>query len=53
MNEILPFATAWMDLEGIMLSEINRRNTKAYDFSHMWNLRNKTNEQIKKIEKHS
>ena len=22
-NEILPFATTWMDLEGIMLSEIN------------------------------
>jgi len=23
-NEILPFATTWMDLEGIMLSEINQ-----------------------------
>ena len=22
-NEILPFAASWMDLEGIMLSEIN------------------------------
>ena len=22
-NEILPFATTWMDMEGIMLSEIN------------------------------
>ena len=28
-NEILPFATTWMDLEGIMLSEINQRNTNA------------------------
>ena len=24
MKEILPFATAWMDLEGIMLSEISQ-----------------------------
>ena len=23
-NEILPFATTWMDLEGIMLSEISQ-----------------------------
>ena len=23
-NKILPFATAWMDLEGIMLSEISQ-----------------------------
>ena len=27
-NEILPFATTWMDLEGIMLSEISQRKTK-------------------------
>ena len=27
-NEILPFATTWMELEGIMLSEISRRKTK-------------------------
>ena len=26
-NEILPFATTWMELEGIMLSEINQRKT--------------------------
>ena len=24
-NKILPFATTWMDLEGIMLSEISQR----------------------------
>ena len=31
-NEILPFATTWMDLEGIMLSEISQRksNTVLY-----------------------
>ena len=27
-NEILPFAAMWMELEGIMLSEISRRKTK-------------------------
>ena len=32
-NEILPFATTWMDLEGIMLSEISqtrKTNTILY-----------------------
>ena len=27
-NGILPFATTWMELEGIMLSEISQRKTK-------------------------
>ena len=27
-NEILPFATMWMELEGIILSEISQRKTK-------------------------
>ena len=27
-NEILPFATTWMELEGILLSEISQRMTK-------------------------
>ena len=26
-NEILPFATTWMELEGIMLSKISQRKT--------------------------
>ena len=43
-NEIFPFATMWMELECIMLSKISRRKTKSYDFTHMWNLRNKTDE---------
>ena len=29
-NEILPFATVWIDLEGIMLNEISQTNTAWY-----------------------
>ena len=32
-NEILPFATTWMDLEGIMLSEVSQ--TKVNIGSHL------------------
>ena len=35
-----PFATTWMDLEGIMLSETRQRQM-VYDFTYMWNLQNK------------
>ena len=28
-NEILPFVTTWMNLEGIMLSEISQRMTNT------------------------
>ena len=40
-NEILPFATTWMELEGIMLSEIRKRQI-SYDFTHMRTLKDKT-----------
>ena len=43
-NEILPFATTWMELEGIMLSEISQRKQISYDFTHMRTLRDKTDE---------
>ena len=42
-NEILPFATTWMELEGIMLSK-NRERQISYDFTHMRTLRDKTDE---------
>ena len=29
-TEILPFATTWMDLEGIMLSEVNQTEEDKY-----------------------
>ena len=28
-EDILPFATTWIDLEHMMLSEINQRNTST------------------------
>ena len=43
-NEILPFAMTWMELEGIILSEINQSEKDNYMISLMWNLRNKTDE---------
>ena len=49
-SEILTFATTWMDLEGIMLSEIKKSDREKqipYDFTYMWNLKNKINEQTK------
>ena len=42
-NEILPFATTWMKLEGITLSEMSQRQI-SYDVTHMRNLRYKTDE---------
>ena len=42
-NGILPFATMWMELEGIMLSEIRERQKSCY-FTHMRTLRDKTDE---------
>ena len=49
-NEILPFVTIKMDLEGITPNEINHkeRNRKTkYDLVYMWNLKSKTNKQTK------
>ena len=34
--------------KGRMLSEVSQRKTILHDFTRMWNLRNKTNEQRKK-----
>ena len=42
-NEMLPFATTWMELEGIMLSEISQSEKDRYHvFIHLWNLRDLT-----------
>ena len=41
--EIFPFATMWLELEGIMLSEISPSEKDSnHDLTDMWNLRNET-----------
>ena len=48
-NEILSFATTWVEIESIRLSEINQSERHKYCvISLIWNLRNKTNEQREK-----
>ena len=44
-NGILPFVTTWMDLQGIMLSEVAfvREGQIPYKFTYTWNLKNKMN----------
>ena len=48
-NEILPFATTWVDLEGIMLGEISQTEKDKYSlFSLICNIKIKqTNEHSK------
>ena len=46
-NEILSFATTWVDLENIILKVTHTERQIENDFSFMWNLKNKTNEQTK------
>ena len=45
-NEILPFATIWMDLECVMLSIISKTEKDKYCMiSLTWDLKNNSNEQ--------
>ena len=50
----MPFAATWMELEIIILSEVksDRERQILYDFTYMWNLKNKTNEKIKQKQIH-
>ena len=44
-NKEIICATTWMDLEGIMLSEVSQiEKDKYHVFNYTWNLKNKTNE---------
>ena len=42
-KELLHFATVWIELESIMLSEISQVVKGKYDLTYKWNLINKTN----------
>ena len=37
-NKYPPFASTWMELEGIMLSEISQSEDKHYMFSFIWGI---------------
>ena len=41
MNEIMPFAATWMDLEIIILNEVSQTNAKDkyHDINSLWNLK--------------
>ena len=44
----MPFATTWMDLEGIMLSEVSRTERQIlYDLTYMGNQKKKQQQQQK------
>ena len=38
MNEIIPFASTWKDLEMIILNDQTEKRQIPYDITHMWNL---------------
>ena len=44
----MPFATAWMDLEGIMLNEISQRKTNTILFQSYIESKKKKRTNIKK-----
>ena len=46
-DEVLPFATIWMDLKGIMLSEISQTKKDKFCVIYIQSLKNKANEWIK------
>ena len=48
-NEILPFVTTWMDLEGINAkwNKSDRERQILYDFTYIWNLKKQKNKHNK------
>ena len=47
-NKILPFVATWIELESVMLSEISQTERQIlYDFTYVWNLKKKANENTK------
>ena len=49
MKKILPFVTAWMDLENIMLSEISQSEKDTYHMIHSYVESNEQTEQTRKM----
>ena len=53
-KELLPFVTAWMDLENIMLSKVSQVVKDKYhiNLTYKWNLINRRNKQAKSNQRH-
>ena len=51
-KDLLPFVTAWMELERIMLSEINQEGQIPYDLTFNCNIINKINKQAEYNQRH-
>ena len=52
-KELIPFATAWMELESIMLSETSHGEGQIpYDLIFNWNIINRRKKQTKYNQKH-
>ena len=49
-NETTPFATVWMDLGMIRLSEVSQTKTAPCETTYMWNLNRDTNEHLRGTE---
>ena len=49
-KEIISFATKWMQLETVILSEISQKRERqiVYDITYIWNLKYGTNKHIYK-----
>ena len=48
-KELLPFTTAWMELESIKLSEINQAVKDEYQMSSLMSGTNQQNKQASKV----
>ena len=53
-KELLPFATAWMELESITLSEISQvvKRQIPYDLTFNWNIINRRKKETKYNQRH-
>lgn len=45
-KKALSSVKTWVDLEGVTPGETNQTKRKIYNFTYMWTLRDRTNEQV-------
>ena len=52
MNNIMPFAATWMELETLILSKVKSGRQILYDITYIWNLIYGTNKPFHRKEIH-